>query len=560
MIIPTIFLCFVIISMWVSLSYIEINSKQNIHKSLNTVLQITQEALQLWAGSRLEELTNIAQDPSLVNLSKTLLNEYDRGISSKGSATLQKLRTLMAEKTSHRDDLGFFIIAPDRISIASKRDANIGSENIINRQRKDYLDRVFWGETLFIPSIVAGIQLKTISGALENKQPTIFVAAPILDETKKVLAVLTLRLNPMANFTRITQLGRIGESGETYAFNKKGMLITQSRFNYQLHAIGAIGNNESGIFSIRVSDPGGNLLEGYVAKKSRDNRPLTLMVSRVISGDKKPYTETYRGYRGVPVFGTWLWNDTLGIGLATEIDGSEALQPFELTRLVVVIVMVVIILLTIGLVFIPLWIQKKQTEALKKQRDNLEKTVLARTAELEEANRALKILCDIDPLTQIANRRLYEHTLAKLIELSKRTPQSLSMMVIDIDFFKAYNDNYGHDNGDTILTEVAQVISASLIRTTDFAARYGGEEFVVLMPSTDAQGAKTLAERIRENIEARAITHEYSKVAGIITVSIGVSSLIGEALDDTKLFKQADNALYQCKERGRNQVVLFEHF
>jgi diguanylate cyclase (GGDEF)-like protein len=555
---PLIFVLCVVITMWATLSYIETNSKQNIHKSLNTVLQITQEALELWVNSRLDDLIYFAKAPSLGDLSKTLLNEYDSGISSMDSEALQKIRALMSEKMRRRDDLDFFIIAPDRVSVASKLDANIGSENIINQHQKAYLDRVFLGETLFITNVVTDIHLKSISVIMPNKQHSIFIATPILDETKNVMAALIIRINPMTGFSRITQLGRMGETGETYAFDNKGQLITPSRFYDQLNAVEAIADDGNGILSIRLTDPGGNLLKGHMPKKSRDNRPLTRMAASAISGDNKPYLETYRDYRGVPVFGAWLWNDRLGLGLTTEIDGKEALHPLEVTRIVVIMVMVVVILLTIGLVFIPLWVQARQTEALTKYSNDLEKMVSARTSELEEANITLKELCYIDPLTQIANRRLYEHTLGELIALSKRTSQVMSLMVIDIDFFKTYNDNYGHDKGDTTLTEVAQTISNSLIRSTDFVARYGGEEFVVLMPATDLQGAKILAKQIKKNIDARGIKHEYSKVADIITVSMGISSLKGEALDEKKLFKHADNALYQAKENGRNQTIIFE--
>lgn len=557
MIYPLIFVSCVGITMLATLSYIEINSKQNIHKSLNTVVQITQKALELWVSSRLDDLTYFAKDQSLVVLSKYLLNEYDSGISIMDSEELQKIRALVSNKMKRHDDLDFFIIAPDRVNIASKQDAIIGSENIINQQRKGYLDRVFLGETLFITNVVADIHLEYISTIMTNKQHRVFIATPILDETKNIIAALIIRLNPMHQFSRITQLGRVGETGETYAFGNKGRLITQSRFNDQLNAVEDIVDDGSGILSIRVTDPGGNLLEGHMPKKARDDRPLTRMAASAISGDNKPYLETYRDYRGVPVFGAWLWNDRLGLGLTTEIDGKEALHPLEVTHIVVIMVMVVVILLSIGLVFIPLWAQARQTEALKLYSNNLEKTVLARTAELEEANKTLKVLCEIDPLTQIANRRLYEHTLIELIALSKRTSQAMSMMVIDIDFFKDYNDNYGHDKGDATLTEVAQTISNSLIHSTDFVARYGGEEFVVLMPATDLQGAMVLAKRIKKNIDSRGIKHGYSKVAEIITVSIGISSLTGEALDEKKLFKHADNALYQAKVKGRNQSIIF---
>jgi len=558
MILPLIFVCCLIIAMWASLLYIETNAKENIHKSLNSVLQITQKALQLWVSSRLDDLTYFAKNRALADLSTTLLDQYNSGISTIDSPALQKLRTLMSKKMGRRDDLAFFIIAPNRVNIASEQDANIGRENILNQQLKNQLDRVFLGETLFITSTVSPTRLTLISNTLENKQHGIFIATPILDEMKNVLAVLIMRLNPMAAFTDITQLGRIGETGETYAFDKNGRLLTESRFNDQLKGLGVMADDGADILSIWVTDPGGNLLKGHKAANSIDNRPLTLMAGRAIAGDNTPYIDTYRDYRGVPVLGVWLWNNTLAVGLATEIDGEEALYSSKVAHVVIIIVMVVIILLTIGLVFIPLSIQGRQTRALKEYSDNLEKTVLARTTELEEANKTLSILCDIDPLTQIANRRLYERTLAEMISLSKRASLSLSMMVIDIDFFKTYNDNYGHDQGDIILADVAQVITASLMRTTDFVARYGGEEFVVLMPSTDVQGAKLLANHIKKNIDARGIKHEHSKIADIITVSIGIASLTGEKLNDNNLFKHADNALYQAKEKGRNQIVIFE--
>ncbi|PCJ32122.1 MAG: hypothetical protein COA90_03875 [Gammaproteobacteria bacterium] len=133
----------------------------------------------------------------------------------------------------------------------------------------------------------------------------------------------------------------------------------------------------------------------------------------------------------------------------------------------------------------------------------------------------------------------------------------LSLMIIDIDYFKAFNDNYGHAEGDIALKQVAGVIVSSLFRSTDFAARYGGEEFIVLMPSTDAEGACHFANQLKNNIERRAIKHAFSQVASVITVSIGIASLTGEDIDSEKLFKQADTALYQAKEKGRNQLELY---
>ncbi len=545
--------------MSLSLSFIKAESKQGIQKSLNTVLNTTQETLQLWLSSRLGDLKELARDKEMIALAKVLISSHhNKPNDQKNSPALEKMRTLMAAKMQRYNDKGFFIINPDRVSIASMRDANISSENLINQQRKLYLDRAFMGDTLFIPSINSDVPLITQSGALRDKQPTIFIASPIIDHNAKVIAVLTLRLDPMTNFSRITQLGRIGNTGETYAFDESGQLLTKSRFTEDLRAIGVIRNDEIDMLSIRVIDPGGNLLEGYKPETQKKDWPLTLMAHRAIEGNTSSFIDSYRDYRGVEVFGAWLWSKKLGIGLTTEIDVKEALQPYELTRMVIIIVLAILIVLTIGLVFFLLWLQEREKKVLKQHSKLLKETVFKRTAELEDANKNLKILSEIDPLTQIGNRRLYEQTLPRAIATSKRASQAMSLMIIDIDFFKPFNDNYGHHQGDVTLYHVAEVIANSLTRTTDLAARYGGEEFVVLMPSTDAEGALYFANQIKTNIESRGIKHKFSSVADIVTVSIGVASLVGDALNGTDLFRDADNALYQAKENGRKQIVLYQ--
>ncbi len=185
--------------------------------------------------------------------------------------------------------------------------------------------------------------------------------------------------------------------------------------------------------------------------------------------------------------------------------------------------------------------------------------VLDRTKQLEFANNQLKVLSETDSLTQIANRRVYEQRLVQEIASSKRTTLPLALIMIDIDYFKKFNDNYGHDAGDQAITRIAKSIKESLPRKTDLAARYGGEEFVVLMPSTNSNGAYIVAEQIRTNVKALAITHMYSDVANVVTVSIGFSSLQGRKLNETNLLKHADSALYCAKENGRNQCVDYKN-
>ncbi|MEO1888801.1 MAG: GGDEF domain-containing protein, partial [Cycloclasticus sp.] len=158
----------------------------------------------------------------------------------------------------------------------------------------------------------------------------------------------------------------------------------------------------------------------------------------------------------------------------------------------------------------------------------------------------------------IANRRAYEERLIDEINAAKRSTKPLALIMLDVDFFKQYNDYYGHDLGDVVLKRIAQVISESLPRSTDFTGRFGGEEFVVLLPSTDTFGAYQVAEKIRLNIKSLEIKHIKSDVKHVITVSAGIAALSGDSLNDIELFKQADTALYQAKEAGRNKSITFK--
>ncbi len=174
-----------------------------------------------------------------------------------------------------------------------------------------------------------------------------------------------------------------------------------------------------------------------------------------------------------------------------------------------------------------------------------------------KANKKLKKLTQIDELTGIANRRSYEKQLEIEIQTAQRTHHPLSILVIDIDNFKAVNDNYGHDTGDVILRQVADSIKQTLTRTTDFVSRFGGEEFIVLMPSTDSEGASKVAERIRRNVTKIEISAPGNDTNDHITISIGVASQTGISLDKNLLFKHADTALYEAKNSGKNKIATF---
>ncbi len=167
----------------------------------------------------------------------------------------------------------------------------------------------------------------------------------------------------------------------------------------------------------------------------------------------------------------------------------------------------------------------------------------------------LRDLAGVDGLTGLANRRIFNATLAKEWRRSIRSGIALSLLMIDIDHFKQYNDSFGHQGGDKCLVAVAQSIAESVQRAGDFAARYGGEEFAVILPITDEAGARGVAEDIRARLEQRAINHPLSSVGPHVTVSIGRATMTPMADEQPeKIVSLADMGLYQAKSLGRNRV------
>ncbi len=176
---------------------------------------------------------------------------------------------------------------------------------------------------------------------------------------------------------------------------------------------------------------------------------------------------------------------------------------------------------------------------------------------LEEAYNEIKRQAIYDGLTEIYNRREFENRISQVYLTSKREKTPLSLIIADIDFFKKYNDTYGHNRGDECLRKVSKAISYTLKRPGDFCARYGGEEFVVVLPNTDLNGGITIAEQIRKNIEVMEIEHKHSTFK-IVTVSLGVATVYNfNSITYEDLIKHADKALYNAKAKGRNMVCSY---
>ncbi|MBB5016833.1 diguanylate cyclase (GGDEF)-like protein [Chitinivorax tropicus] len=179
--------------------------------------------------------------------------------------------------------------------------------------------------------------------------------------------------------------------------------------------------------------------------------------------------------------------------------------------------------------------------------------------EIKRNRELLQRLAITDGLTGLANRRHFEDALSHEVNRQRRRRGDLSLVLIDVDFFKQYNDHYGHPAGDMVLRSLADALVATLQRPADLIARIGGEEFACLLPETEMEGAMAVAERIRSSVEALAMPHACSQASSCVTVSIGVAHVdSGEPDAGHALYKLADAQLYKAKKRGRNQVVGME--
>jgi diguanylate cyclase (GGDEF)-like protein len=212
-------------------------------------------------------------------------------------------------------------------------------------------------------------------------------------------------------------------------------------------------------------------------------------------------------------------------------------------------------------IFLELHLQRQQLEEKTRELDAkiLELEVLHK--ELEEKNAKLELLSSLDGLTGLFNRRYFDDNLLKEWKQAIRDSTPLSLLIVDIDYFKNYNDCYGHLEGDDCLRKVAQSLYEALLRPTDIVARYGGEEFTVILPNTGSEGAEKVAKRMMDSVARLDIVHKTSSVAETVTISIGVSSILPtRKIAVTSLLDRADKALYQAKEEGRNafRVMLFD--
>jgi len=383
---------------WLALEKIKEKVLRDVGYNLENVVTTTTERLELWVEQQQAVLRQIARNPALVEQTSLLLKITPIPELLINSDELASLRSTLEQNQSDLG-IGFFIINRNGISIASARDTNIGTRNLIAIHRPELLDRVFQGEALFVPPIYSDF---AAVGVDPKNSSSLFIAVPIQNGSGEVVAAFTKRLDPAEGFSRVLQFSRVGESGESYAFDQSGTLLSASRFDADLRDIDLLDEGESSIMNIQIRDPGGNTVKGYRSEIPRGEQPFTQMAASAIAsaGTSSESPESgleptavklgmdgYRDYRGVPVFGAWIWDATLDLGLTSEIDVAEAMSTYSTVRMTALAVLGTTLFLTLGGVLFILVTGERTNRALKKARDELEDRVEARTKDLKKATK-----------------------------------------------------------------------------------------------------------------------------------------------------------------------------
>ena len=299
-------------------------AKEGNREALNTVLETSVQAISTWRDNQVAATIFWANNPALKFHIQHLLAEEASAEALKQSPSQAHLRKLLKPVLMAMGYRGFFVINRDNINLGSTRDNNLGVSSVVTHH--NLINRVWNGHAIMSPPVPSDVPLSNNQGEMIDGYPTMFVAAPIYDDGD-ITAALAFRIDPYKAFSQILSRGQIGESGETYAINNKGMLISESRFVDELKQIGLIGAQDaSAILKVKITDPGVNLAV-IPADQHPDNlnkRPPTVMSESLLRGKTDSNVSGYRDYRGVKVIGAWMWDESLNMGFATEKDEEQA--------------------------------------------------------------------------------------------------------------------------------------------------------------------------------------------------------------------------------------------
>ncbi|WP_442483487.1 serine/threonine protein kinase [Aeoliella sp. SH292] len=348
---------------WVNGS-IERTMEDNLVSELETIRDVEVAMLKKWMISQENIARSVADDVDVRRLALEILNlgaadhdGSDLEAINNANASLGKL--LRPAMNSHDYD-HFMLLDRTQVIATSRADAR---GLAIPATLKPLVAKAFEGKAMVARPYKSLLSNVDDTGQLRAGVPMMYVLAPVVDEHLQTVAVLGLQIRPEREFTQLLQLGQIGKTGETYAFDANGLMLSNSRFDHALKLDGMLPEEGPSILNLLVRDPGGNISKGYRPKKLRSELPLTKMVASASAGNTDFDVAGYRDYRGEEVVGAWTWLPEYGFGVGTEIDYSEAFRPLVILKRTHWVLMTLLAISSIAIFIFTLMMARLQVQA-----------------------------------------------------------------------------------------------------------------------------------------------------------------------------------------------------
>ena len=348
------FVSIVFLASWLTLERNKDKILAGVENNLRSTLQTTWERMHVWADDKMNYLRQLGNNPKLVTAVDDLIHNNRSNSHAVGNFDRSDVPTFFSDNESELGNFKYLIVDRESRIIASNERQFVASGYVQENNLGGFIEQAFRDRIVFVPPVT--LQSSDV--------PAMYFATPLKKADGQIVAILLQQVDPSKDFSKVLQFSRVGESGESYAFNNEGRLLSASRFDDNLRSIGLLKEEEMSLLLIEIRDPGGNMAEGFRAKTLRSDQPLTTMAKSAIAmkghGAKEGqqvnhFIETnlqgYNDYRGVPVVGAWIWDDDFGFGITSEMDITEALSVYKTMQTTVVAILGFTLLILVGITF-----------------------------------------------------------------------------------------------------------------------------------------------------------------------------------------------------------------